>query len=244
MIEPVPTDSIYIWMFRQGRHGVDIDTVLAALAAAKKEIRAKDMENYWNGWHRYQLYSGDIWFDMPECRKPNTLPEFDEFPLHPWTGIPEVANRYVPCNADNRPMIKWGNGCMDKTSAETFDGQVYLAENLKGTRFIVLDIDGNHGDGNMDTVKYFDPWRKFTHAMVKPNCSKDGYPLSFHLTFHCSRVIPTMHFNEARLDIIGNKENSLRYFKNKEWNGKEPATMTPALWTELKNFIERSKRGD
>ena len=64
-------------------------------------------------------------------------------------------------------------------------------------------------------------------------------PASFHLTFAVDRVIPTMHFSKAHMDIVGNKENSLRYLKNKIWNGIEPLPMNEAIWDDIKSYVER-----
>ena len=58
LMDPVPSDSIYFWMYRQGLKRVPINDVYWALRQAGKEIRKKDEENYWNGWYNSTLYSG------------------------------------------------------------------------------------------------------------------------------------------------------------------------------------------
>ena len=69
----------------------------------------------------------------------------------------------------------------------------------------------------------------------------EGYPInapvSFHLSFMVDRVIPTMHFPKAHIDIIGNQVNSLRYLKTKRWNGMVPMMMTAKIWNEITDYI-------
>lgn len=248
----VPEGSIYFWMYEQGLRHVPLDRIEFAVLQHGKQVRDKDRENYWNGFFRSDLYNGpgqdDIFMLTKQTKiRGNVSQEFlvtgyESYPLHPYLNIPEIQNRWVPCNKDNKPMVKWGNGCMAIGDAVAYKDQVYLAENLKGTKFLVIDCDGNHGETiDYETVCFLNKWRQDTHCIVKPNCQWDGKPLSFHLTFKTSRIIPTMHFPYAHIDIVGNRRNSLRYWKNKEWNHIEPIEMTHKIWSELQGYIKYRK---
>lgn len=247
MIE-IPDGSIYFEMYKWGLKHVPIEEIEDACRMAGKEIRQKDYENYRNGWYRSDLYGrSDSLFDLTLQHRPQAASknyfekDYHDYPEHPYSDMgDEILNRYIPCNAANKPMIKWGNGCMTKEDAEAMPGQVYLAENLKGCKFIVIDCDGDHDPNKLDfeSMKFLNPYRKITHALSKPKmwCS---IPTSFHLTFAVDRVIPTMHFNKAHIDICGNKENQLRYFKTKIWNHLDPIPMTDEIWASIREYIRK-----
>lgn len=254
----VPEGSIYFWMYEQGLKHVSAQEVVDAVYRAGKDIRPKDMENYWSGWYRSSLYRDDdpwkiIRKTIPVSSQFFSL-DYSQYPMHPWLDKPDVADRWVPCNSANKPMIKWGQGCMSYADACAYPGQVYLAENMKATRQIVIDCDGDHDAGRLDmaTIRFLLQYASQTHCIWKPKMvneyegGEDGpaVPASFHLTFQVDRVIPTFHFPYAHIDIIGNKENSLRYFKNKHDNGLAPIQMTDGIWRELRGFIERRRNGD
>lgn len=258
----VPQDSIYFWMYKQGLKHVPLQEILSACRYVGKQVRQKDIENYWNGWYRSSLYSLDgndvfslksekiytssssSYFDM----------DYEDYTPHPYPYYPDVMNRWVPCNVDNKPMIKWGKGCMSLADAKAYRNQVYLAENLKGCKFIVIDCDGDHDSKlDMQTVAHLWRYASITHTLSKPKniCEYEGYestgcdtPASFHLTFTVDRVIPTMHFPYAHIDIVGNKCNSLRYLKNKRWNGIQPVQMTPEIWNDIRKYITYRKEVD
>lgn len=118
--------------------------------------------------------------------------------------------------------------------------QTWLAENLKGTSTIVVDVDGDHGGcKDIDTIAVFQPLIPKTHCLMRPN--EQAFPVSFHLTFVTDRLIPTMHFPYAHLDIAGNARNQLRYLKNKVWNGVPPAMLTDELWEMVKDWLKYRK---
>ena len=247
----VPSGSIYFWMYEQGLKHVNRNSIILACQQAGVTIRKKDWTNYWNGYYRSDLYGNgrgneDIWM-LKRNRSIKQTDFFEtqycQYPTHPYlSDFPEIENRWVPCNKDNKPMIKWGNGCMTLSDAVAYKDQVYLAENLKGTRFIVIDCDGNHGDEpDWHTMMFLDRWRNDTHCIMKPDCMALDMPMSFHLTFRTPNIIPTMHFPYAHIDIVGNRRNSLRYWKNKEWNHKEPAIMTAERWKELQQYLKYRK---
>ena len=254
----VPDGSIYFWMYTEGLKHRPWADVQAEVYAAGKDIRPKDEQNYWNGWYRSDLYASRAskftQGPVAQSRPANFASKpYEEYELHPYVGQPDPSNRWVPCNADNKPLIKWGEGCMCLEEAIAWPKSKYLAENTKGCQFIVIDCDGDHGDTlDLETIQFLRPWCETTHTMDKPKmiCEYEGYegsgltiPASFHLTYRVDRIIPTMHFPNAHIDIVGNRMNSLRYLKNKIWNGLQPELMTAEKWSSLQSYIEgREKR--
>ena len=255
MIE-VPEDSIYFWMYAQGLKHVSLEDIELACKVIGKDIREKDVKNYWNGWYRSDLATGgyrDVFAIHEDKKKPYFEMEWSDYPIHPYLGQPEIDNRWVPCTKEGKPLYKWSQGCMSRIDAECMRGCGSLAENLKGTKMIVIDCDGDHSKDNLDyeAIMYLSKYIGITHAMAKPKKVSDygsvpieyaglaDMPASFHLTFAVDRVIPTMHFSKAHVDIVGNKENSLRYLKNKIWNGIEPLPMNEAIWDDIKSYVER-----
>ena len=253
MVE-IPDGSIYFWMYTQGLRQVPLDHILSACSRHGKDVRQKDLDNYWNGWYRSNLYVKRSVLEFPKETMVSNSREFfekgyEDYDLHPYLGLPEIEQRYVPCNAANKPMIKWSDGCLSKADALAFRHSKYLGENVRGCKFIVFDCDGDHTDDlDLETIEFMWQFSGLTHCMMKPKTvtEYDGYEddsyhsnvaASFHLTFRVDREIPTMHFMQSHIDIVGNKRNSLRYFKNKIWNGKEPIDMTPEIWEKFKAYI-------
>lgn len=249
----IPEGSIYFWMYQQGLRQAPFDEVVSALDQAGKEIRKKDAENYWNGWYNSRLYKTHNVLEFQISSRPSFLDlRYDEYAKHPYLGQPEILNRWVPCNEDGKPLFKWSNGCLTKIDALCMRGCRMLAENMKGTRMVVIDCDGDHDKEHLDldAIRFLSKYMSKTHCIVKPkkvseydprNVAEDDpvleLPASFHLTFQVDRLIPTMHFPSAHMDIVGNQANSLRYWKNKEWNGIEPAAMTNEIWEDLKVYV-------
>lgn len=259
-MDAVPEGSVYFWCYRQGLKHVPLKDVMRAVAAKGKALREKDVRNYWNGWQRSDLYSERpmlFRIDSSEIAKARMSMRYSDFPMHPYAraGIPDVEQRWVPCNESNKPIIKWGEGCMTYADAWSMRGCRYMAENLKGTRKIVIDVDGDHGYGetgtvDLETLVRFYPLMSQTECMAKPTRLGDligaagyweDYPVSFHLAFEVDRVVPTMHFPYAHIDIVGNKENSLRYIKNKRSNGLPPMRMTNDLWSWIMDYLRERK---
>lgn len=259
----VPEGSIYFDCFKWGLRHIPLADVEAAVKLSGKEMRKKDVDNYWAGWFKSDLYheddEGSIW--LLNKPKPASTPStsfltksYGDYPENPLKDLPEIENRWVPCSETNAPMIKWSQGCMTLSDARAWPRSVYLAENTKGTKRIIIDCDGDHGlTLDFETIRFLSKFKTMTHCMSKPKsiCEYEGYedtgikePASFHLTFSTDRLIPTMHFAFAGIDIIGNEKNSLRYLKNKIWNGVDPASMTEEIWKELQEFIRRRKDGN
>ena len=259
----VPDGSLYYWCFEQGLKHIPLEDVEAAVRACGKQLRDKDVRNYREGWFRSDLNDSNapdnVWLlynrkhPSPPSSSFLTTP-YRSYPVHPYLGFQEIGNRWVPCNADNKPMQKWGGEeCMSLADARAWPGQVYLAETLKGTRYIVIDCDGDHDPTlDMETIRFLSRFKDMTHCLRKPKaiCEYEGYedtgiedPASFHLTFATDRVIPTMHLQRlgVPIDILGNEKNQLRYRKNKIWNGLEPIPMTTEIWNEIRRFVQRRK---
>ena len=256
MIE-VPDGSIYIWMYKQGLKHTPLDELEHAIWNAGKDIRPKDYANYRNGWDRSDRcednYSSTRLHPAPPTPSMAFISKpWDEYPVHPYKNLPEIDRRWVPVGASGKPMIQWSRCCMYKWDALNVIGQQTLAENMWNTQMIVIDCDGDHGNGlDMETIDFLWQYSNQTHMLSKRKmiCEYDGYessmdfrPASFHLTFRVGKIIPTMHFPWCGIDIIGNKTNSLRYRKDKVWNGLEPLTMTPTIWADLQNYVRRRQR--
>ena len=252
MIAPPAGESIYLWMYRTGLSMEPLDRVLAALSLAGHEVRDKDLRNYWNGYYRRLLYGRPGFDRMLSVPQSQRVMAYHDYPEHPLDGMPEVANRWVPCSEENRPLIRWGQGCLALSDARAMRGCAYVAENLRGTRLMVVDVDGDHGGSlDVEVLRFFARWRDETCCHDKRRLVLDAttyeqydlatmaLPTSYHLTFSTDRVIPTMHFPSAHVDIVGNQRNSLRYFKDKLWNGLPPMPMTDETWDAMFEFIER-----
>lgn len=250
-MEPVPGygESIYLWMYRQGLSGVNADYLLDQLRLNGKPIRQKDWDNYLRGLANHQ--PPNMFMPTSSCNPYFDL-AYSEYPEHPIKSGPEIANRWVPCSETGAPLIKWGQGCMTKIDAMCMLNSKTLAENLRGTRMLVIDCDGDHTEGILDfeTIRFLSKYMSKTHCLSKPkkveeynvaNTPRDlaKLPASFHLTFKIDRIIPTMHFPKAHIDIVGNKANSLRYLKNKVWNNAQPIMMTDEIWKDIQEFIAR-----
>lgn len=260
MLPEVVEGSLYYWCYEQGLKHFSLSEVQLAVRLAGRELRDKDIENYWRGWYRSDLYSPDETEDIFTLKRAKAVSTpsksfldkgYEEYPIHPYLYQPEIDKRWVPCNKDNKPMCAWGSEQFSLVDAKAHFGCKYLAENLKGTKFIVVDCDGDHEEKlDMRTIARLYHYADMTHVLKKPKkiCEYDGYewtniqePASFHLTFTTDRLIPTMHFNDCHMDIMGNAGNQLRYLKNKEWNGLPPIPMTPEIWEELKAFVRQRR---
>lgn len=105
------------------------------------------------------------------------LGNYNDYPI--LKQAKDINRRYIPCSAKGLPLIKWSNGCMYKRNAKAIFGTEYLAENLKGTPYIIVDIDGDHDGIDKKLLEVFKPWwdNNFTHTLTKPY---DDYPTSYH----------------------------------------------------------------
>lgn len=247
-MDPIPDGSIYLWMYRQGLKHIPYREIAIALHNAGKVIREKDERNYYAGYFNSDLHNGSfdhkvsLGYDAIAKAKANAFQQmrYSDYPMHPYADMDyDIVNRWVPCNAENKPMIKWGKGCLSLDEAMAWMGCEYLAENLYGTKMIVIDIDGDHDDKvDNGVTERFKELSRTTHTIFKPGkFTVTGTPVSYHMTFMVDRVIPTKHFPSARLDIIGNRANSIRYFKNKLYNGLPMRMMDDDIWEYIKDWI-------
>lgn len=262
LIDNVPEGSIYYWCYIQGLKHIDLRDVEHAVHQASKIMRDKDVANYWAGYYNSDLYkdgesSRSILKFCQVDRSTNTFYEmkYSEYPENPFVGKPEPPNRWVPCSDAGRPLIKWGNGCLLKSEAMALSPNRKLAENLKGCQHIAIDIDGDHDDElDYQTIIFGHHLSKRTYSMLKPVTVEDvllktnkdvtnfrgnvlDMTTSMHILFTTDKVIPTMHFANAHIDIIGNEKNSIRYLKNKVPNDLEMIPMTDDIWESLVDYI-------
>lgn len=243
-VQEVPDGSIYYWCYIQGLRHVDIAEVAAAVTLAGKQMRGKDVQNYWNGYYNSDLNSGPRKHSILDIRSSDLLVDatrkkFSEYPMNPYAGKPEVPCRWVPCSAEGKPLIRWGSGCLLRSEAECRLGCKGLAENLKGCQHIAIDIDGDHDPDNIDwdVLAFGEVMAEYTEAHMKPP-NEHGKVTSMHLLYRTDRVVPTMHFPAAHIDIIGNEKNSIRYLKNKVPNGNAMMQMDDAAWQRIMDYIK------
>lgn len=245
-MDPVPDGSIYFWCYTQGLKKIKLFDVLEAVRVAGKVMRKKDIANYWNGYNNSNKSDEhdnrrSILDLTPSHRSPNTfyVMEYSEYPDLPEGEEPD--DRWIPCTKNGKPLTKWGEKRMTKGFAEFWKDSESLAENLKGCRHIVVDIDGDHDKDNPDaetiafgnklrylTETYMDPWY-LEHETMCP---------SMHLVFKTDKIIPTRHFPNAHIDILGNKTNQARYFKDKISNNLPQIEMTDYIWSMIVEYIK------
>lgn len=197
------------------------------------DMTESQAEAYFSGFYKVNLYDKDL----PQSAEATKL---EDFPRNPFANTPTPPNRFIPCNLDNMPMIKWKKGGMTKRIAKIRLGAAYLAENLKGTNTVVIDIDGNHGETDWEVIDFFKSYT--TKTMCHHDPANKDYS-SFHLTFETDRLIPTTHHPYARIDILGNANNQARYFKNKLPNGLKPMELTEEVYQEIQSYLERRAHG-
>lgn len=253
----VPEGSLYYWCYIMGLKHVELDELKTEVALAGKELRDKDIQNYWNGWIKADSDSERSVFRLGKTmvrQREYWNWGWNDYPQHPYLGMPEFEQRWVPCDENLRPLILWSKGCMDYYDAKCMRGSKVLGENMLATKMIVIDCDGDHDKNelDLDAIRFLSRYIPMTHTLMKPKAVSEYGPLpfgaediayqpaSFHLTFAVDKVVPTMHFPRAHIDIVGNKRNSLRFWKNKTWNGKQPIPMTDEIWEAIKSYI-RSK---
>ena len=235
---PVPFESIYYWMYSAGLHACPENEVERILRAAGKQIRRKDWENYQRGFSR-SFFTGTSNTNSLSIRV-STERRFTSYKLTDFPVCDSLSNyerRWVPCNANNKPILKWSERMVSYEEAER-EG-VYIAESLYMTPYIVFDIDGDHNNViHPDLIRIFSQLLTRTHALTKQSFY-DGVSTSFHLTFQTDRLIPTKHFTESCIDLLGNARPQLRYRKRKVWNGVFPVRLTEEVWDFFMAYIER-----
>ena len=252
-------ESIYMDMYTWGLKHIPYEEIEEACYRVGKVIRVKDYDNYWRGYYRSYFNKGNYYESLMKIEENfyenssrRMMKDYSEYPLNPLEYMPEVEEKWVPCSKNNKPLISWSKYCLRFNEAVAYKNQVYLGENMRGQRLIVFDCDGDHVKDNLDMETIYFLWQYSfkTHTLSKNKklCEYSGYenitedvPASFHLTFTTNRVIPSMHFPWCHIDLLGNENNQLRYWKDKQWNGKLPMEMDSYIWNEIKEYVERRK---
>lgn len=248
---PVPSESIYYWMYSAGLHAFPERDLEQVLLSAGKQIRQKDWDNYHRGLSKSYFTNDNRKADAESMLRltppASAFSAIDFNSLERSCYLTDYSQRWVPCNHKNKPMIKWSKECLTWEEAMDYDHATWLAENLVMTPYIVFDIDGDHGNRLVpEVIRHFTPWLKLTHALIKPRLVREmdpsigdiaDAPTSFHLTFMTDRLIPTKHFPNARIDLLGNAKPQLRYRKNKTWNHIFPAVLTEEIWRFFMDYI-------
>jgi len=247
-------ESIYFDMYKWGLGQIPLEEIESECRMVGKLIRQKDYDNYYRGYYKSHKRDPKNILKIGTQVQDNDklLVNLNEWPENPLDF--EIEQRWVPCSSQNKPLIQWGSGCLERADAEAYPRSVYLAENLRDTHYVVIDCDGDHNDSELDfeTVFFLYQFTSMTDTREKPKLIQEyeGYeptrctlPASFHLTFRTDRLIPTIHCPWAHIDILGNQRNQLRYLKNKVWNGLEPAELTKEIWCELTDYVLK-RRGD
>lgn len=251
-------------MYNAGLYAVPEAELFNELARAGKQIRQKDIDNYHRGLDKSYFTDTSTTpasdprrsFRINANNQNNTFTNVRLSDLPRSNQLHDYERRWVPCNADNKPMVRWSENLMTREEAKEYPGSVYLAESMVNTPFIVFDIDGDHDDVlHLDLINTFYEMIYQTHALCKTrtveSCimsdSSEYIPLwdaptSFHLTFYTDRIIPTKHFTNACIDLLGNQRNQLRYRKTKVWNGVYPVKLTEEIWHEFMRYIEMMNR--
>ncbi len=108
----LPDGSIYFWMYIEGLKHTPIEEIQKACDAAGIVIRPKDMQNWVNGWMRSDRTTGVRPDGSGAFVKGKNYfnQELYEYPENPSMAIGERTDCWVPCNKDNKPLIKWSQG--------------------------------------------------------------------------------------------------------------------------------------
>jgi hypothetical protein len=133
---------------------------------------------------------------------------------------------------------------MSKEQALATNDCVYLAENLHARPLVVIDFDGDHDNTiNEDLINFgWELGRKTAgHILYKQATTPAGIPVSFHLTYSTDRVIPTLHFRDAKIDILGNARPTLRYYKTKAILHTGITQLTDAVLDEITTYIKHNQ---
>lgn len=253
LIQPVPTGSIYVWCYAQGLHGVSWEELLSAIApygiTPRDGINHPDNKDYRNWSDGMRRYLGQDFIYEPRglsislmqdviSTDPRAIEDLSSYPLLDCDSTEYERTRWVPCNERNKPLVAWSKTRFSLEQARLWPGCKFLAENLKGCRWVVLDFDIDHDKDNLD-------WelRDFGLQMLKDFPTQALYKpdwMGFHLTYWTDREIKTRHLPHVNMDICGNTTETsgqLRYFKSKKANDvPQTGLLTEEIWSRLQQY--------
>ena len=241
-----PGESPYFMMYRAGCCGIPIEEISRHCSQMNIPLREKDVRNWSNGYWKHKIKSDESILNpvlKPNVQMRNLLTsDYEHLERLPegWTG---TDLRWFPCTQENRPMQKWGYAdgfipqLYDRASARALSPCGWVGQNMYMQPFVVIDIDGEgHGAHDDMVIQFGSEWIDRTECWMDP--TKPG---SFHLYFSTDRIVPIMHFNYAKLDLMGNQKNAAVYTKNKQSNGIPRACLSE-IWDQLKCYVEMRKR--
>ena len=247
LVQPVPAGSIYVWCYVQGLRGVSWDEILSALSVHGIYPREKDHRNWSDGMKKHlgtehtlepQGLPTSLIHGIHIPKDPRILEDLGTYPMLDCDSKQYEETRWVPCNTENKPLVPWSRVRITLNQARLWPNCKYLAENLKGCRWIVLDFDIDHDKDNIDwelrdfglqLLKDFP-----TQALFKPDW------MGFHLTYWTDKEIRSRHLPHVNIDICGNTTETsgqLRYFKTKQANEVScTAPLTEELWKRVQEY--------
>lgn len=252
LVQPVPEGSIYVWCYKQGLRGVSWEEILSALAVHGVQPRGKDKRNWEDGMKKHLgkeyvreaqgLKTSSLLIDKRE--DPRIIKDLSEYsPLNCNSEMYEQT-RWVPCSKANKPLVAWSEIRCTLDEARLWPGAHYLAENLKGCRWIVLDFDVDHDPDDIDLGL-----REFGKNLLKEYPTAALYKpdwMGFHLTYWTELDIPTKHLPHVKIDICGNSmvgtlgegtSGQLRYLKNKLSNDVDKVgRLTDEVWSKIQAY--------
>lgn len=254
LIQPVPTGSIYVWCYVQGLRGVSWDDILLALAPHGITPRDgihhydnKDYRNWSDGMDKFlgkkhslvaQGLPTTLLHNVTPRSDPRVLKNLNDYPSLDCDSEEFERTRWIPCGESGKPLVPWSSTRFTLNEARLWPACRYLAENLKGCRWIVLDFDVDHDKDNLNwelrdfglqLLKDFP-----TQALYKPDW------MGFHLTYWTDLEIETRHLNHVSIDVCGNATGTsgqLRYFKTKKANDVPQAgLLTDEVWSRIQEY--------
>lgn len=226
---PKVDQSWYYYMYSAGLKGVPLEDILAFANYSGKQIREKDVTNWWRG-HEKNRDPFAI-----QCNQTVFTGRLDEYREYP-ADHREPIDCYIPCTHDCKPLVKWSKVRCTEMGAWAYRNCEILGLNLRGLHKVVIDVDGDHdGTPDMNVINYWAPYINYTKARVK---NVNGVPTSFHLEFYTKKIIPTQHF--YKVDLLGNMNNQVQYLKpNKVANNLPMAPFDDYMMGVLKDYVAK-----
>jgi hypothetical protein len=234
--------SPYFAMYTTGLMGVNDIELSDHLDYLHIPYRKKDWDNYHNGIAKRGINSthGILHLQEPSEVKAPIEYDFSEFEHQDWWG---TDRRWFPCNDEGIPLIKWGYAedytpeLYTEAEAKALSHTGLVGQNLYMQPFIVLDIDGvGHGVCDEQVIEFGNKYRDLTEMWEDPN-----KPGAFHLYFVTDKIVPTMHFAHAKLDLLGNRCNQVCYKKAKVSNKQTRLEFNAKIWNDIQSYVQERK---